>query len=101
DAFAELQPAWSPDGRRIAFVTDRFTTKLENLAVGPYRLAMLELDSGDVGPLPGFEGEGVKNIDPQWSADGGSLFFISDRNGISNVYPWPSRAGSSTRSPIC
>jgi hypothetical protein len=86
DAFAELQPTWSPDGRRIAFVTDRFTTRLENLATGPYRLAMLDVDSGQIGPLPGFDGEGVKNIDPQWSADGGSLFFISDRNGISNVY---------------
>ena len=86
DAFAELQPAWSPDGRFIAFVTDRFTTHLENLAPGPYRLALLDVASGDVRPLPGFEGEGVKNIDPQWSADGGSLFFISDRNGISNVY---------------
>ena len=84
DAFAELQPAWSPDGRHIAFVTDRFTTHLENLATGDYRLAMLDVDSGDVRELPGFEG--VKNIDPQWSADGASLFFISDRNGISNVY---------------
>src|SRR3989442_3490631 len=84
DPFAELQPAWSPDGRHIAFVTDRFTTRLENLATGDYRLALLDVGSGDIRELPGFEG--VKNIDPQWSADGASLFFISDRNGISNIY---------------
>ena len=29
DAFAELDPAWSPDGRRLAFATDRFTTELD------------------------------------------------------------------------
>jgi Tol biopolymer transport system component len=84
DAFAELQPAWSPDGRRIAFVTDRFTTRLETLATGDYRLATIDPDSGEIRPLPGFETG--KNIDPQWSRDGASLFFISDRNGISNVY---------------
>ena len=84
DPFAELQPVWSPDGRRIAFVTDRFTTQLETLATGDYRLATIELDSGEIRPLPGFEN--AKNIDPQWSSDGVSLYFISDRNGISNVY---------------
>src|SRR5436309_4770237 len=84
DAFAELRPAWSPDGRKIAFVTDRFTTRLEDLATGDYRLAVLDVDSGDIRPLPGFER--AKNIDPQWSDDGKSLYFISDRNGISNVY---------------
>ena len=26
DLYADLQPAWSPDGRSLAFVTDRFTT---------------------------------------------------------------------------
>jgi WD40-like Beta Propeller Repeat len=36
DAFADLQPAWSPDGRRIAFATDRFSTQLETLAVGEF-----------------------------------------------------------------
>ncbi|MBI2615351.1 MAG: PD40 domain-containing protein, partial [Gemmatimonadetes bacterium] len=31
DAYADLQPAWSPDGRTLAWVTDRFSTKLGNL----------------------------------------------------------------------
>jgi hypothetical protein len=48
DAYADLQPAWSPDGRRIAFTTDRFSTNLDTLDVGPYRLAILDLDSGRI-----------------------------------------------------
>ena len=31
DQFAELAPAWSPDGKPLAFSTDRFTTDLQNL----------------------------------------------------------------------
>ena len=27
DPYADLQPAWSPDGRRIAFATDRFSSR--------------------------------------------------------------------------
>jgi Tol biopolymer transport system component len=84
DAFADLQPVWSPDGRTIAFSTDRFSTRLAELEIGEYRLALLDPESGQVRPGPGFER--AKNIDPQWSDDGRSLYFISDRGGISNVY---------------
>jgi hypothetical protein len=82
DAYADLQPAWSPDGRMLAFTTDRFTSSLDSLLFGAYRLAVLDLETGDVRELPSIEG--AKNIDPQWV--GSSLVFIADAGGVSNVY---------------
>jgi Tol biopolymer transport system component len=84
DLYADLQPAWSPDGDRIAFVTDRFTTNEALLDAGDYRLAMLDVASGRISPISTFA-QG-KNINPQWVPDGRSLFFVSDQNGISNIY---------------
>ncbi len=84
DPYADLQPVWSPDGRKIAFVTDRFSTDLNRLAWGNYRLALLDPETGTIEPLPSLP-EG-KHINPQWSPDGSSLYFISDANGIANIY---------------
>jgi Tol biopolymer transport system component len=84
DAYADLQPAWSPDGQKIAFVTDRFSTDLANLKPGNYRLALIDPKTGAIEKVPGFDA--AKNINPQWSSDGTLLYFASDRNGISNIY---------------
>ncbi len=84
DAYADLQPAWSPDGRHLAFATDRFTTRLEDLAVGRYAIGILDLTTGAVVEVPGFPD--AKHINPQWSPDGASLYFLSDPDGITNVY---------------
>ena len=84
DPYADLQPAWSADGRRIAFATDRFSTELESLKTGAYRLALIDPDTGAIDPVPTFA-DG-KNINPQWSPDSHALYFISDRNGIPNLY---------------
>ena len=76
DAFAELQPTVSPDGRQLAFTTDRFTTRLDTLAFGPYRVGVLDLASGAVSELPAYPHARCSN--PQWSPDGKTVFFLSD-----------------------
>jgi hypothetical protein len=85
DAYADLHPAWSPDGRRIAFATDRFTSSLDHLRFGALRAAVLDLSSGVVRAAAPDVSRG-KQINPQWAPDGRSLYFVSDREGISNVF---------------
>jgi Tol biopolymer transport system component len=84
DSYAELQPVWSPDGQHLAFVTDRFGADLANLKMGHYCLALLDLSSGEISSIRCFEK--AKNINPQWTPDGKGLYFVSDQNGISNIY---------------
>jgi Tol biopolymer transport system component len=84
DPYAALQPVWSPDGSAIAYVTDRFSTNLSLLDIGHFELALIDPESAEITELPSFEG--AKHINPQWTPDSKGLVFISDRNGISNVY---------------
>jgi Tol biopolymer transport system component len=85
DRFADVHPVWSPDGRTVAFATDRFTTTLETLAFGALRIGLLDLESGRVRALLP-EARHVKQVSPQWEPGGGGLYFVSDRDGTSNVY---------------
>jgi len=84
DAYAELHPSWSPDSRVIAFATDRFTTNLDTLAIGKYELATIDTSNARVQRVQTFGGADA--INPQWSRDGRQLYFISNRNGIPEVY---------------
>jgi hypothetical protein len=80
-----IHPVWSPDGSTIAFATDRGpeadfrTLKYSNL-----RIALYHLDTGTIEVLPHMD-QG-KNVSPQWAPDGRSLAFVSDRNGVSNIF---------------
>ncbi len=71
------QPRWSPDGRRIAFTSNRG---------GSYNLFVMDADGGNVARLTD---HGGNDRDPVWLPDGQSLVFSSDRDrgtGRSDLY---------------
>ena len=85
DKYADLQPAWSPDGRTLAFTSDRGPeTSFAKLTYSRFQLAMMDLSTKQVRVVPVFGN--VKHINPQYSPDGRSLFFISDQDGFSDIY---------------
>lgn len=82
--WAALMPAWSPDGRRVAFVSDRGpNTDFTTLKFGKWQINVLDLQTGNIDVIPGQAG---KNLNPQWSPDGKSLAYISDRTGIAQLF---------------
>jgi hypothetical protein len=84
DAFADLDPEWSPDGRQLAFVTDRFSSELDALQFGNYRIGTIDPRTRAMRPLTGFETG--RNTNPEFAADGNTLYFIATPDGIPNVY---------------
>jgi Tol biopolymer transport system component len=84
DPYSELHPTWSPDGRQIAFGTDRFTSSLATIDVGSQRMGLIDVETRQIVEVAGFED--AKHTSPRWTPDGRSLYFLSDRQGITNVY---------------
>lgn len=84
DRFADFQPTWSPDGRSIAWASDRSTTDFTTMKWGELQLATMDLETRTIRTLPTFRRG--RSINPQYSPDGRNVFFISDQEGIADLY---------------
>ena len=82
---AKLQPSWSPDGSTLAFATDVGAhTDRASLTFQSMNIGLLDLRSGETRIVS--LKDGAKHINPLFSPDGKSLYFISDPDGYSNLY---------------
>lgn len=92
DPNSDLQPTWSPDGQRLAFVTDRGDdTSFRKMEFGNMKVAEYDLSEGELRLLPHFYK--AKHISPQYGPEGESLYYVSDYEGLSNVYRYDFETG--------
>ncbi len=71
----EWNPSWSPDGSRLAFVSDR--------AEGNWDIYVINVDGSGLMRLTDHP---ARDSEPAWSPDGSTIAFVSRRDGHSEIY---------------
>ena len=79
DLYEEKDPRWSPDGRYIAFSSDRGAFGRDGFS----NLFLLDLSKNQIKPLTSGP---YHDLSCDWSFDGKDLVFSSDRNKAYNLY---------------
>ena len=72
--FRDTDPSWSPDGKRIAFSSDR------DRKMGDHNYEIYVMDD-DGGNLQNLTNNPFRDTDPSWSPDGKRIAFSSTREG--------------------
>lgn len=92
DDYSDLHPEYSPDGNIIVFISDRGPeTDFEEVNFSSYYLSTYNLQSGEVKIHDIFPG--ANNTNPHFSPDGNSIYFVSDRDGVYNLYDYDLESG--------
>jgi len=88
---AAINPTWSPDGRRIAFVT---VVEPETQPGGHPSMSDVWIVNADGTNRTNLTNGQYANFQPTWGSDG-TVYFVSNRSGIDNV--WGVRTGRAMR----
>jgi Tol biopolymer transport system component len=81
----KLQPAWSPDGTILAFATDEGAdTDLGSLRFQSMNVGLLDMRNREMRIIS--VKDGAKHINPLFSPDGKSLYFVANTDGYSDLY---------------
>lgn len=84
DKYSDYQPSFSRDGKKVIFASDR-TTYDQSLSQDiTFNLAELDISTGKITDIKIFNG--ANNLDPEYSADGKQIYFLSNRDGFRNMY---------------
>lgn len=71
---SNFSPAWSPDGKQIAFVSSRD---------GNFNLYIMNSNGNNQQQITDFEGD---ELQPDWSPDGRKIVFVSNLDGNKEIY---------------
>jgi dipeptidyl aminopeptidase/acylaminoacyl peptidase len=88
----DRQPAWSPDGKWIAYVTQ---TDLKAMIYATHHLAIAPSSGGEAKVLTLAFDRSVRR--PRFSPDGRSIYFIADDDGTDNLFRMPAAGGDVSR----
>jgi len=91
DWYSDLQPQWSPDGRFVLFASDRPAPK-RTYQSKSVQLCVLDTRDRGITVLDVFPG--AENFNPVFSPDGLKIFFLSNRDGLRNLYRYDLQSGS-------
>jgi Tol biopolymer transport system component len=85
DWYSDIQPQWSPDGQFILFVSDRPAAERVYKSKA-LQLCLFDFEEKDITVLDIFHT--AENLNPVFSPDGQSIYFLSNRDGFRNLYQY-------------
>ena len=88
----DSEPAWSPDGARIAF-----TRQPSDNSSGPLTDREIYVMNADGSDQIRLTNDRAQKFDPAWSADGSRIAFTSNRDGGEEIYEMNADGSNQTR----